>query len=208
MAVAVPWTPRDDAMEGETAPRESSPASPREESPSSSPAVPERSKRRGWLRAVGVMALCVAAAGIGVMVGARNQGYAKQSDVEARTGKIETDLARVRADQRRVEGKVDLMAEVAAQFPQTADRIEALSEGARSQQKDAAEAQVATQKLTREVALLRETPRKSQRDSDRRLGEMHEQIEDRLWSPMLAKSLHVAAHPGGPGSLGGESLQR
>jgi hypothetical protein len=76
-----------------------------------------------------------------------------------------------------VSANVDLLAEVAAQFPRTVQRVEALRSGADAQQKDAAEVLATNQRLTRELATMHDAMRKAQKDTDRRMFEMRLDLE-------------------------------
>lgn len=149
------------------------------------PSKPDAPPRRRWARVAvaatlglaALIALGFTAGTTGAMYGGKLLGYATQSDVKAQTEQLWSEIDAVKSDQRKVSATVDLMAEVAAQFPRTVEQVGSLRTGVEAQQKEAADVTAANQRLNREVANLREAMRKSQRETERRMFEMRLDLE-------------------------------
>jgi competence ComEA-like helix-hairpin-helix protein len=183
---------------GERAPR-SAPERPPRSAPEASAAEPvvvearpaepppghDEPRPRRWRRVAvaatlglsALIALSLAAGTTGALYGGKVLGFATQSEVKTQNEQIWSEIDAVKNDQRKVSATVDLMAEVAAQFPRTVDQVGVLRTSAEAQQKEAADVLAANQKLTREVANLRETVRRSQKETERRMFEMRLDLE-------------------------------
>lgn len=130
------------------------------------PARPQR------LHFVGVAAMVVAAAFGGALFGGRDQGYARQGEVQSWSA----DVRALQLEQGHLRGRLDRVEPAGAQLPQVAARCDILNAAMQAELK---EAQANVQRLSREVAQLREQVWKEQKESDRRGREVRAPLEGR-----------------------------
>jgi hypothetical protein len=139
----------------------------------------EASTRPPWIRLAGVLAVALIAVVTGVLVGGRDQGFARHREVETWAA----DLRALLADQATLKERVERVEPMGAQLPAAVARVEARSAGLEARQRESAaalaEAQASVRRLGNEVAALREGLYKSQKSSERRLQEMRAQMQDR-----------------------------
>jgi chromosome segregation ATPase len=102
------------------------------------------------------------------------EGQARQGEALTKANALSTKVALIAGEQRSVGESVNRLA---ADLPAAVDQVASLREKSELQQKDVAETQEAVQKLTREVAALRESVRRSRSDSERRFHEIRAQLD-------------------------------
>jgi competence protein ComEA len=124
------------------------------------------------LHFAGIAAMVVAAAFGGALFGGRDQGFAKHGEVQTWSA----DVRALQVEQEHLRGRLDRVEPAGAQLPQVAARCDILDATMQAQLK---EAQANVQRLSREVAQLREQVWKDQKDAERRGREVRGPVEGR-----------------------------
>lgn len=146
--------------------------------PTPVPSRPPAARRARWGSRAGAAALCLSLGAACFMAYGGGLGdFATRRDVMVQTERLSTQIESVKGEQRKMSERVDLLAEVAAQFPGTQQRVEAMHAGAAVRDKDAASTQATVQRLTKEVAGLHVSMRKGKSDSDWLLSELRLQLD-------------------------------
>jgi competence ComEA-like helix-hairpin-helix protein len=142
--------------------------------------APPRPQRLHFL---GVAAMVVAAAFGGALFGGRDQGFAKQGEVQSWSA----DVRALQAEQGHLRGRLERVEPAGTQLPQVAARCDILNA---TMQAELKEAQGNVQRLSREVAALREQVWKEQKDSDRRGREVRAPIDGRASAAVAANGVN------------------